>query len=82
MITEQDQWLGIVRPLLGGIKTNATWAKYHAREIADKVGLLPYVPEFETLAQSELDSAIQELTEAVEKLRAAKLAYAGKPSKV
>jgi hypothetical protein len=79
MINEKDQWLGIVRPLLGGIRTNAFWIKYHAKEVADKVRMLPYKPDFETEALAEIDEAIKAIAEVRERLQEARLAYSSKP---
>ncbi len=79
MINEKDQWLSIVRPLLGGIRNSATWIRYYAREIVDKVRLLPYAPSFETMAKEDLDAAIKEAEGAIALMKEARDEYGRRP---
>jgi hypothetical protein len=81
MISEKDQWLTIVRPVLGSIRSHADWVTYHAANIARQVEMLPYKPDFETEAEAKIDDAIEQLTNAVEVLMEAQRAYRSKPVK-
>lgn len=81
MTNERDTWLGVVRPLLGSIKSNASWVRHHAKEIQDRVRMLPYRPDFETEAISQIEYAIKEAQDAVDILREAKHVYDSKPEK-
>lgn len=81
MIDDRDQWLGVVRPILGAMESNAIWARHYADEIRRAVLLLPHAPEFETRAQEEIDRAMRQVESALELLKEARAAYNNKPKK-
>ena len=69
-MAEWDAW---IRPHLHGIATGAEICARHVKHLL-------YTPAFETLAFAALEETERELVQALEKIRAAKLAYREKPT--
>lgn len=64
---------------LGGIKDHSYWLKTSASRLVHYIQLLVSRPDYETMAEDEMNEAEKSLLEALEKLREVKAAYQAKP---
>lgn len=73
MRTTLAEWDAWIRPHLHGIETGAEICARHVKHLLS-------APDFETLAFASLEETERVLAAALEKIRAAKLAYREKPT--
>lgn len=64
------------------VSEHLQYIEHGASMVCRRVGMLSRTPSFRARAQDELDRAEQTLTDALEKIRSAKGAYATKPQEM
>lgn len=74
-----EKWDKEVAPHLQSIKTNAGWIQYYVRGILRACHAIAVRPEWETLAEDEINKTIQVLEEALSGLKRAQVIYRSKP---
>lgn len=73
------QWDKAIAPHLASIRLDCGWVRHYVDNIIRHCSLLMARPEWETLAEDELDKTISHLKAVVEQLENARDIYQGKP---
>lgn len=63
-----------------GVDRHCKWLRYSGRSVVEYINLLIAQRPFETLAEENIDNAEKALTEALEKVRAAREYYKSLPA--